>query len=100
MLNKGFCENCNKIVDYSRKEVCDFAEIKDKKYKFNRVIGVCKNCGQEVSSNDINDENLNRIDNAYRKNEGIITTEEINRILKKYKIGKKPLSKLPAKASR
>lgn len=94
MLNKGFCENCNKIVDYSRKEVCDFAEIKDKKYKFNRVIGVCKNCGQEVSSNDINDENLNRIDNTYRKNEGIITTEEINRILKKYKIGKKPLSKL------
>ena len=37
---------------------------------------------------------MNRIDNAYRKNEGIITTEEINRILKKYKIGKKPLSKL------
>ena len=48
----------------------------------------------EISSNEINDENSNRIDKVYRNKENIITTEKINKILNKYKIGKKPLSKL------
>ena len=42
----------------------------------------------------LNDENLERIDNVYRSQENIITTEKIKNILNKYKIGKKPLSKL------
>lgn len=93
-MNKGFCENCNNLVDYKLKEINDSIEIKGKKYNYKRLIGYCKNCGEEISSNEINDENLNRIDKVYRNEENIITTEEINKILNKYKIGKKPLSKL------
>lgn len=93
-MNKGFCEKCNNLVEYDIKEIDDKIEIKGKEYKYNRLIGYCKNCGEEISSNEINDENLIRIDRVYRNEENIITTEEINKILKKYKIGKKPLSKL------
>lgn len=93
-MKKGFCEECNSLVEYEVKEINDIIEIKGEEYKFKRLIGYCKNCGEEVSSNEINDENLNRIDKAYRNEENIITTEEINKILNKYKIGKKPLSKL------
>ena len=80
-MKKGFCEKCNNLVEYEIKEIDDKVEIKGKEYKYKRLIGYCKNCGEEISSNEINDEK-------------IITTEEINQILTKYKIGKKPLSKL------
>ena len=93
-MSKGFCEECNNLVEYEIKEINDKTEIKGKKYNYKRVVGNCKKCGEEISSNDINDENLIRIDKAYRNEEKIITTEEINKILSKYKIGKKPLSKL------
>lgn len=93
-MNKGFCEKCNNLVEYEIKEIDEKIEIKGKEYNYKRLIGYCKNCGEEISSNEINDENLIRIDNAYRNEENIIKTEEINKILSKYKIGKKPLSKL------
>ena len=94
LKNEGFCEKCNKLVEYEKVEVDDVVEIKGKKYKYKRLDGICKNCGEVVSSNELNDANLSRIDLAYREKEKIITTNEINDILKKYKIGKKPLSKL------
>lgn len=93
-MNKGFCEECNSLVEYEINEIDEIIEIKGKKYKYKRLVGYCKNCGEEISSNEINDENLNRIDKVYRNEEKIITTEEINSILSKYKIGKKPLAKL------
>lgn len=93
-MNKGFCEECNSLVEYEINEVDEIIEIKGKEYKYKRLVGYCKNCGEEISSNEINDENLNRIDKVYRNEEKIITTEEINSILNKYKIGKKPLAKL------
>ncbi len=93
-MNKGFCEKCNNMVEFEIKEIAEKVEIKGREYGYNRLIGYCKNCGEEISSNELNDENLIRIDKAYRSKENIITTEEINKILSKYKIGKKPLSKL------
>lgn len=93
-MDKGFCEKCNSLVEYEIKEINDSIKIKGKEYIYKSLIGYCKNCGEEISSNEINDENLNRIDKVYRNEEHIITTEEINKILNKYKIGKKPLSKL------
>lgn len=94
MMKKGYCEKCNKFVEYSKKEVDDTVEIKGKKYNYKKILAYCNVCGEEVSSNEITDENLLRIDNIYRTEENIIKTEEIQDILKKYKIGKKPLAKL------
>lgn len=93
-MNKGFCEKCNSLVEYEIKEVNDTIAIKGKEYNYKRLIGYCKNCGEEISSNEITDENINRINKVYRNEENIITTDEINQILSKYKIGKKPLAKL------
>ncbi|MBQ2835771.1 MAG: DUF4065 domain-containing protein [Clostridia bacterium] len=93
-MSKGFCENCNKLVEYKIQEINDCYEIRGKKYNYKEVKGYCKNCNEEVSDSKITDENLNRIDNAYRTEENIIKIREIDEILKKYKIGKKPLAKL------
>ena len=93
-MSKGFCENCNKLVEYTIKEMSNSYEIRGKKYNYKEIKGYCKKCKEEVSDNEISDENLNRIDCAYREEEHIIKTSEIDEILKKYKIGKKPLAKL------
>ncbi len=89
-----FCENCNKLVEYKKEELNCIAEIKNKKYEYKRIIAYCKKCEKELFPNEIIDENLHRIDTVFREQENIIKTEEIIKILTKYKIGKKPLSKL------
>ena len=93
-MKKEFCEFCNEIVELKLKEEIVQEEIKGKKYKYLKLIGYCSKCGEIVTTNEIIDENLRRLDEAYRVEEKIITKEEINEILRKYKIGKKPLSKL------
>jgi len=93
-MKKGFCENCDKQVSYStiEKKTCEI--IHDKKYYFNKIYAFCNECGEEVTVGEITDENLRRLDNAYRLEEHIITVDEIVELLRKYKIGKKPLAKL------
>ena len=65
-MNKGFCERCNKLVEYAISEYDEEVKIKGKVYKYKRLVGYCKNCGEEISSNELTDENLERIDKAYR----------------------------------
>lgn len=91
---KEFCEVCNEFTNLNRKEEICEEEIKGKKYKYIKVIDYCSKCGNPVTSKDSVDENIKRIDKAYRIEEKIISIEEIEEILRKYKIGKKPLSKL------
>ena len=93
-MNKGYCENCDKLVNYVKKEIDAECEIKNKKYSYKRIVCYCEECKEEISVNEISDENLNRIDDAYRTKENIIKVNQINEIIRKYKIGKKPLSKL------
>ena len=94
MTKSGFCENCNKLVGYNTIEKNTYQIIREKKYYYNKLYAFCKECGEELSENSITDENLRRLDRAYRLEEHIISVEEISEILRKYKIGKKPLAKL------
>lgn len=93
-MKKELCENCREIVEVKVKENKKKTIIKGKEYEYREIIGYCSNCGEVVSTGEIIDENLKRIDKVYREKENIITKEQINDILRKYKIGKKPLSKL------
>ena len=93
-MEKGYCENCDKKVEYFLKEEKEKVQIHGKVYEYNRIIAYCKDCQEEITVNKIEDENLKRIDDVYRTNENIIKVDEINQILTKYKIGKKPLANL------
>lgn len=93
-MKKVFCEKCNEFMDYSIEERTNEFEIRGKKYKYLEKIAICNNCGEQVTVNELVDENLKRLNYAYRKQENIITVDEIVKILKKYSIGKRPLSRL------
>ena len=65
-MKKGFCENCDKLVNYFIKEKEDVVQIHGKKYNFQRIIAYCNECKEEVTVNEIEEENLKRIDESFR----------------------------------
>jgi len=66
--------------------------IKDKNYTFGITVAVCAECGEEMSIPGLIDKNILEIDAQYRAAEGLVSTEDIERLMKIYKIGKAPLS--------
>ncbi len=89
---KDFCTNCRKETKYviQRKEVTE--TIRNKEYTFIITVPVCSECGGEMSVPGFLDQNAREIDEQYRKAEGIISTDDIKKLMELYNIGKNPLS--------
>jgi putative zinc finger/helix-turn-helix YgiT family protein len=91
---KGFCEKCHEMTEYSIKEVKKEKNIKGKNIKYIGKEAYCNECGSEIFVPEIRDYNLAMLDKAYREKEGLISVPEIELILEKYDVGKRPLSLL------
>lgn len=90
----GFCEKCHDMVEYSVKTEQKSKEIKGKKIKYEGKGAYCDKCGANIFVAEIRDYNLEKLDEAYRKSEGLILVSDIEKILEKYNIGRRPLSLL------
>lgn len=66
--------------------------IRDKEYTFGITVAICKECGEEMSISGLIDKNVREIDEQYRAAEGLVTIDDIEKLMKIYKIGKAPLS--------
>ncbi len=86
------CVNCQKSVKYRIVEAEYEYEDDEVKLKYNGKMAICEDCGKEIIIDQIEDYNQAQFENEYRKMNKIITKEEINQILEKYDIGKRPLS--------
>jgi len=93
-MTKVICPTCDKYVDYSVKEVEINEEIKGTKVVVKGHEAYCTECNSELYVGEVEDNNIDLIDKKYREIVGLIQIEEINEILQKYCIGKKPLSSL------
>lgn len=91
---KAFCEECRDYVVYQIKEIERSKEIKGRWINFKEKIAYCSECGNDIFVSELRDENLVEMDNAYRMAEDLITVTEIIDLLKKYDIGKRPMSLL------
>lgn len=91
---KGFCEACRDMVEYSVESVNKKKEIKGKSYSYHAQMAFCNECGEEMIVSEVRDYNLRALDHAFRKAEDLIEVKDIERILEKYEIGKRPLSLL------
>ncbi len=89
-----FCTECRKIVDFYITNETVEREIKGKFYAFISNVAKCKECNAYVFVDEVNDYDEERFDEFYRQSEGIITINEIKKIMKKYNIEKRPLSKM------
>lgn len=91
---KGFCEKCRDTVEYDVKMVDKEKDIKGKIIKYVGKVAYCDECESEIFVPEIRDCNLKELDAAYREVENLIKIEDIEKILERYDIGKRPLSLL------
>lgn len=86
------CEYCRESLEYKvlSREVED--EVDGVRVAYTEEYAICDKCNNEVYVGEIHDRNLYNFNEAFKVSAGIITISEIEEILSKYNIGKKPLS--------
>ena len=89
---KDFCIECRKECYYSLRKQYVKKLIKDKEYTFEITEAFCEECGMKMDVHGLMDKNIKEIDEQYRKIEGIVSIEDIEKVINIYKIGKAPLS--------
>ena len=89
---KDFCIECRKETEYVWKKKDIVKTIRDKEYTFAITVAVCSECGEEMSIPGLLDKNVREIDDQFRNAEGLASIDDIERLMKIYKIGKAPLS--------
>lgn len=95
MAEKGrrdFCIECRKETEYLLQKRDIIKSIRDKDYTFGITVAICAECGEEMSIPGLIDKNVQEIDEQYRAIEGLVSIDDIERLMKIYKIGKAPLS--------
>lgn len=95
MAGKGrrdFCIDCRKETEYFLQKRDIVKNIRDKDYKFRITVAVCAECDEEMSIPGLIDKNVQEIDRQYRTMEGLVSMDDIEKLMKIYKIGKDPLS--------
>ncbi|MBO7394102.1 MAG: DUF4065 domain-containing protein [Abditibacteriota bacterium] len=89
-----FCETCRDDVKFTVKTLSKTGNLRGKDYTYTGKEARCNECGSLVFVPDIVDFNLDALYDVYREKNGILPTEVIAAVPKKYKIGKRPLSLL------
>ncbi len=86
-----YCDYCLKEVDCEYHERNKTEIIDNNKIDYKEKYYVCSKCGNEFYD-DLFNYNVRIVNEKLRKVTGLITIEEIEEIINKYSIGKKPLS--------
>lgn len=89
---KDFCIECRKETEYLLQKKDIVKTIRDREYIFDITVALCTECGEEMSLPGLIDKNVQEIDEQYRAVAGLVSVEDIEKLMKLYKIGKAPLS--------
>ena len=89
---RAFCMECRKETAYALRKTPITKTIREKEYQFIITTAHCKECGCEIGIKGILDYNAKEIDEQFRKAEGIVSLEEVEKLGKIYNLGKAPLS--------
>ncbi len=92
MSQSVFCVNCRQHTTYTLQSKQTTRTIRDKKYVFSVTAAICDRCGQEVSPHGLIDQNVQEIDTQYRAQENLVSISDIEKLMKIYNIGNRPLS--------
>lgn len=87
-----FCIECRKDTAYALQKKTIIKKIKEKEYPVNITVAICAECGEEMSIPGLMDKNIREVDEQYRAAEGIISVDDIEKLMQIYKLGKAPLS--------
>ncbi len=89
---RDFCIGCRKETEYLLQKKDIVKAIREKEYTFGITVAICAECGEEMSIPGLIDKNVQEIDEQFRAVEGLVSIDDIEKLMKIYKIGKAPLS--------
>jgi hypothetical protein len=90
----AYCISCDEKTEYIVKACKRDIIVKGVAFSYVHQTAYCTKCGDELFVPEINDENVQSREDAYRKASGLITVSEVNQILNTYCIGAGPLAKV------
>lgn len=91
-VKKDYCENCGDLVTYITKYEVKEEMVNDNLIVYNEYYDICDKCHNKFFSSFTFDRNMDEYSEKVKKQYDLITIEELNQLLEKYNIGKKPLS--------
>lgn len=91
---KLLCGKCRKRVSYHVHKRPAKIVIKGTEICYDEYYGTCDECKAEIFVPGLDDENIERINKLYREEKQLIAKKQIEEILTKYNIEKRPLSRL------
>lgn len=91
MSNKLYCPVCDKEVNYKIEKRFIHYNENGLSFDYYENVAICCECGEELYSDELQALNQKIFEDAFKKNNDIITIEEIKEILDKYKISKREL---------
>lgn len=87
-----FCIECRKDTEYILKKIMQKRTVKDKEYEYETLAAYCSKCGNEMNVPGLLDYALKAFDEQYRRQEDIISIDDIKKLMDLYHLGKAPLS--------
>jgi putative zinc finger/helix-turn-helix YgiT family protein len=94
MQNNQICSTCNTDKFLKIKNITTNFNIKGEEIHFTYETLVCSQCGEYISSPVQNDEILKRVYDRYKEIHGLLLTDEIISIRKKYNLSLRDFSKI------
>lgn len=91
---RDYCIYCDTEVTYELRNELIKMNIKGYDIEFTAEVPYCTECGEQMHINKYSDKIIQQANEIYREEVGIIKVSEIQELLDKYNIGKKPLAKL------
>ena len=91
-VRTDFCIECRRETEYLLQKRDIIKTIRDKEYTFGITVAICSECGGEMSIPGLIDKNVQEINEQYRAAESLVSIDDIEKLMKIYKIGKAPLS--------
>lgn len=89
-----FCHSCDdyKEVDIIRRN--EVYMVKDEEVEIEAKICVCKSCGEELFNMSLDETNIEKAFEKYRKNHGLLTPNEIKNIREMYGVSQRAFGRL------
>lgn len=94
MKEKAFCPSCDKKQDFFIKQEELTRKVKDQSYTLTVKVAHCAVCDEEVYVKEISDQLQQDFFDAYRKDNGLLTVEEIVNIRKNLGLTQRDFSRL------
>lgn len=88
------CSKCRKRVSYHVFKRPAKTIIKNTEIEYEEYYGLCDECKSEIFVPGLDDRNEDAVEEGFRKIRKLITISDIEKILEKYNVEKRPLSKL------